>query len=116
MWASVVATCGLSSCEFVAPGLQSTGFSCSVQRTGFSCLVTYRIFPDQGSNLYLLHWQADSLPLSHQGGLSVVSSHTFLITCHSSGRKLTHPFPWRTLELVENVTSPAGLAFSPVYL
>ena len=29
------------------------------------------IFPTQGSNLYLLHhlhWQADSIPLSHQGG------------------------------------------------
>ena len=25
------------------------------------------LFPDQGSNLCLLHWQADSLPLSHQG-------------------------------------------------
>ena len=25
------------------------------------------IFPDQGLNLCLLHWQADSLPLSHQG-------------------------------------------------
>ena len=25
------------------------------------------IFPDQGSNPCLLHWQADSLPLSHQG-------------------------------------------------
>ena len=24
------------------------------------------IFPDQGLNLYLLHWQADSLLLSHQ--------------------------------------------------
>jgi len=24
-------------------------------------------FPTQGSNLCLLHWQADSLPLSHQG-------------------------------------------------
>jgi len=23
--------------------------------------------PDQGLNLCLLHWQADSLPLSHQG-------------------------------------------------
>ena len=26
-----------------------------------------RIFPTQGSNLSLLHWQSDSLPLSHQG-------------------------------------------------
>ena len=25
------------------------------------------IFPDQGSNSCLLHWQEDSLPLSHQG-------------------------------------------------
>ena len=25
------------------------------------------IFPTQGSNLHLLHWQADSLPLSHGG-------------------------------------------------
>ena len=25
------------------------------------------LFPDQGSNPCLLHWQADSLPLSHQG-------------------------------------------------
>ena len=25
------------------------------------------IFPIQGSNLSFLHWQADSLPLSHQG-------------------------------------------------
>ena len=25
------------------------------------------IFPDQGSNLHLLHWQGDSLPLSHMG-------------------------------------------------
>ena len=24
------------------------------------------VFPTQGSNLYPLHWQADSLPLSHQ--------------------------------------------------
>ena len=27
------------------------------------------IFPTQASNPHLLHWQADSLPLSHQGSL-----------------------------------------------
>ena len=27
------------------------------------------IFPIQGSNPHLLHWQGDSLPLSHQGSL-----------------------------------------------
>jgi len=31
-----------------------------------SCSTAGGIFLDQGSNLCLLHWQADSLPLSHQ--------------------------------------------------
>ena len=30
------------------------------------------IFLTQGSNLRLMHWQVDSLPLSHQGSLSLV--------------------------------------------
>ena len=32
-----------------------------------SCSTACGIFLDQGSNLCLLHWQADSLLLSHQG-------------------------------------------------
>ena len=40
------------------------------------CSKACGIFPDQGSNPCLLHWQADSLPLSHLGrprkGLSLV--------------------------------------------
>ena len=31
------------------------------------------IFLDQGSNPCILHWQADSLPLSHQGRLDMPS-------------------------------------------
>ena len=31
------------------------------------------IFLDQESNLYLLHWPADSLPLSHQGNPKIYS-------------------------------------------
>ena len=31
------------------------------------CLLLQGIFPTQGLNLFLLHWQADSLPLSHLG-------------------------------------------------
>ena len=34
-----------------------------------SCSVACGIFPDQGSNLCPLHWQADSQPLRHQGSL-----------------------------------------------
>ena len=36
-----------------------------------SCSTACGIFPDQGLNLCLLHWQADSLPLSHQGSLNI---------------------------------------------
>ena len=36
--------------------------------TGVGCyFLLQRIFLIQGSNSHLLHWQADSLPLSHQG-------------------------------------------------
>ena len=37
------------------------------QHQGLSSSLSYEIFPDQGSNSCLLHWQADSLLLSHQG-------------------------------------------------
>ena len=63
--ASVGATRGLSS---VGPRLQSTGSI--VAAHGLSCSAACRIFPDQGSNIYLLYWQDDSLPLSHRGSPS----------------------------------------------
>ena len=34
---------------------------------GLSCSAACGIFPDRGSNLCPLHWQADSQPLRHQG-------------------------------------------------
>ena len=34
---------------------------------GLSCPQAHGIFPDQGPNHCLLQWQADSVPLSHQG-------------------------------------------------
>ena len=48
-----------------APGLWSTNSVIVVHR--LNCSEACGIFPDEGSNLCLLHWQADSLPLSHQG-------------------------------------------------
>ena len=41
------------------PSLKNTGVGCYFLLLG--------IFPMQGSNLSLQHWQADSLPLSHVG-------------------------------------------------
>ena len=52
MWASVV----------VASGLWSTGSVVMVR--GLICSEACGIFPDQRSNLWLLHWQEGSSPLS----------------------------------------------------
>ena len=58
-------TLGSRASAAVAPRLQSTGSAVAVQ--GLSCSVACGILPVQGSITCLLHWQADSLPLSHQG-------------------------------------------------
>ena len=47
----------------VAPVLYSTSSIAVV--LGFSLSAARGIFPDQGSNLCLLHWEEDSLPLGH---------------------------------------------------
>ena len=47
-----------SFCPQDSPG-KNTGVGCHFLLQG--------IFSTQGSNLHLLHWQADSLPLSHLG-------------------------------------------------
>ena len=53
-WASVV----------TAPRLWSTGSTAVAH--GLSCPTAWGIFPNQGWNTCLLHWQADCLSLSHQ--------------------------------------------------
>ena len=58
------------SSAVAAPRLWSAGPI--IVAPGLSCSAARGIFPDQGLNLSLLHWQADSLPLSHLG------SHYFL--------------------------------------
>ena len=53
-------------------GLQPARFLCPRdfpgKNTEVGChFLLHGIIPTQGSNLSLLHWQADSPPLSHQG-------------------------------------------------
>ena len=66
-----------------------SGFSCGragtlgkwalvVAAHGLNCLVAYGIFPDQGSNLYPLYWQADFYPLSLPGSPSAEVLSYFL--------------------------------------
>ena len=66
---------------FSSCGMQASlcgGFSCCGALTlhqlrvvahGLHCSMACGIFPDQGSNSGLQHWQVDSLALSHQGSL-----------------------------------------------
>ena len=63
--ASLVAEYGLraQASVVVVPRLQNTG-SIAVMH-GLSCFAASGIFPDQALNPCFLHWQADSLPLSH---------------------------------------------------
>ena len=56
-------SCGGFSCEARALGMQAS----VVVLRGLCCFMACEIFPDQGSNPCLLHWKAESLPLSHQG-------------------------------------------------
>ena len=44
---------------------------------GLNCSAACWILPDQGSNQNLLHWQADSLPLSQQGCLKFILLTSF---------------------------------------
>ena len=67
---SLVAAHGLWGTRALTPvvsRLQSTGSVVVVH--GLSCSTTCGVFMAQGYNPCLLHWQVDSLPLSHQGSL-----------------------------------------------
>ena len=74
---SLVVVCGflIVMASLVAPGLQSTGSVLVSRRLGYSTACD--IFLDQGLSPCLLHWQVDSLPLSHQGSPLSLCSHCF---------------------------------------
>ena len=76
-WTSVVAV----------PGLQST--SSVVVAHGLSCFTECGIFPDQGLNPRLRHWQANSLTLSHQGSQDIAFYYfpTDVIPTNTDNRK-----------------------------
>ena len=79
---------GFSCCG--AQALEHVGFH-SVSRTqehrlnsvghGLSCTEVCGIFPDQGLNPYLPHWQADFLPQSTQGRLTLEYFFYYLTFC-----------------------------------
>ena len=70
---------------------------------GLSCSRACGIFPDQGSNPYPLHWQADSYPLCHQDKTPYpqVSSLTKLHPREESQTSRRLPTPLRIMVLPE---------------
>ena len=60
LWSTGSRARGLDSCS-------SWALDYKLNSCGARCSAACGIFLDQGSNPCLLHWQADSLPLSHQG-------------------------------------------------
>ena len=81
---------GAHASVVAAPELQSAGSVAAVH--GFSCSAACGSFPGLGSNLCLPLWQADSLPLSHQGS----PAHFFVLTRCISEREL--PTQYRLVE------------------
>ena len=96
--ASLIAEGGMKSMQasvVVVPRLLITGSIIVVhlQRYFEAC----GIFPDQGMNPCLLHWQIDSLPMSHQGRpiLNLKSGNSYKISIWQSVHKL--PFSLRNV-------------------
>ena len=110
------------------------------KNSGVGCHFLQRIFPTQGSNLYLLHMfpalQADSLPLGHQGSLqryglrninnkrlyqsvSLEQSDTQLLFCilrarkYSRGVKIQHWTPTKQINVQERQTSSLLSTWGP---
>ena len=55
---------------------------------GPTCSAACGIFPDQGSNPCLLHWQADSQPLRHQGSPLYVCLYLYIWTRRKLQKKV----------------------------
>ena len=75
-WPTLLQLHGLWPARLLCPW----GFSC--KNTGAGChSLLQGIFPTQGWDSSLLHWQVDSLPLSHQGSSQGQRIHTIFSCC-----------------------------------
>ena len=69
------------------PCNQSVDSVLTVVHTGLLACTACGIFPDQGSHLHPLHWQADSQPSDHQGSPGQCISQ--LCYCNTRFQKVT---------------------------
>ena len=75
---SLVAVLRLLLLQSMDSGVQTS----AVVVPGLSCSAACGIFPNQGLSLCLLHWQVNSLPLSHQRNPSTSLITVFWVTRH----------------------------------
>ena len=107
VWASHCG--GFSCCRAQAPGctgfsncgmwvqwlwLQSLEHRLSIVVHGLSCSLPCGIFLDQGLNPCLLHWQADSLSVSHQGSPAPSFILLFVVVVQVLFRNIHLPLPY----------------------
>ena len=78
-------------------------------------LLLQGIFLTQGSNPRLLHWQADSLPLSHLGSPCVLGRPVHSVTHPAGGSALAsrHHQELRERGVIQKFSPPAHLATRP---
>ena len=103
----------LTEVASLVSGLRLEGARASVVAAhGFSCSKARGIFPYQGSNPCLLHQQADSQPVDHQGSAGVAFNCGELMNVNMTGPRplyfhsklllfllLSFPLPWTTWSL-----------------
>ena len=94
-------------------GLEPTSLLCPCdspgKNTGVGCHVLLQgIFPPEGLNLCLLHWQAGSLPLSHSVQFSSVAQLCLTLcdpmNCSTPGLPVHHHLPEFTQTQVHRVS------------
>ena len=71
-------TRALGHAAFSSPSSQVPEHSLNAVAKGLSCSLACKIFLDHGLNLCLLHWQVDSLLLSHQGSPHLTSYISYM--------------------------------------
>ena len=116
LWSAGSRAAGFSRCSMWAQELQLPGSRAQAQKLWCASLAVppvCAIFPDQGSSPCLLHWQADSLPVSHQGSPEVsleIILYLVLAGAWEAGREGHNEFnPYRKKE----ICPPSSLANPP---
>ena len=83
-WAEATLLCGAQALGTQASVVAAQGLFSTVSAVvahGLSCSKARGTFPDQGSNPYPLHWQADSHLLYHQQSLNCHWSSQYYSLC-----------------------------------